>query len=94
MTFKHVKDGEFTAMDMINADSTIDSFEKHLDAAQEAMDNRELNVSANHLYECMKKLVDMNIMTETKAKQDAALRMLENGNGIATLSLYRRNHFG
>jgi hypothetical protein len=77
MIYKNVKEGEFSKYDMIQAETTIDSFEKHLDEAQEAMESRNLSDSCQHLYQAMQMLGKLSDMQSYKQQLDLAHHLLE-----------------
>lgn len=89
MIYKHVQDGEFSKYDMIQAETTIDSFEKHLDEAQEAMESRNLSDSCEHLYKAMQMLGKLSDMQKYKQQLDHAHQLLEQGAGVNVLTHIR-----
>ncbi|MFJ6415054.1 hypothetical protein ACIQLG_19935 [Terribacillus saccharophilus] len=86
MRYRNVQEGEFSKYDMIQAETTIDSFEKHLDEAQEAMESRNLSDSCQHLLKGMQMLDKLAGMKAKKESLDAAYKMLEQGPGLHILA--------
>lgn len=89
MRYRNVKEGEFSKYDMIQAETTIDSFEKHLDEAQEALQERNLSDSCAHLYKAMQMLGKLSDMQKYKQQLDYAHQLLEQGSGVNVLTHIR-----
>lgn len=91
MIYRNVKEGEFSKYDMIQAETTIDSFEKHLDEAKEAMEARNFSESAQHLLKGMQMLDKLAGMKMHKQNLDAAYKLLQQGPGLHIFTQIQRS---